>query len=457
MELDTRDIALTILTDIDVNKTFSSDALEAGLRKIQFDDKRDRAFITRLVEGTVEYRLQIDEIIKHLTTTKLNKMKPAIRNILRMGIYQIRYMDSVPERAAVNEAVRLAKAHKLAGLSGFVNAILRNVSRKKEEIDELIQSKISIKYSIPGWIVNLLQNSYGEETAEKILASLYEDRPTTIRVNRVVTDKETLKKKLLDAGISVEESEEAEDALLISGYDFISPAPNGGGEADQRDPRFQRRGDALLISGYDFIRRVPGYKTGDFSVEDISSMLSVVATGVKEGDKVLDVCAAPGGKTAYFAEKGAKVRSRDISEDKLELIRENVERLKIDDRVICERKDALLRDVNSIGVYDIVLCDVPCSGLGVMGRKNDIKYRVSPQDLVALSKMGLKMLNVSSEYVKHGGILSYSTCTINPEENERNVERFLKDNKEYEKIKERLFLQGRDDTDGFYYCIMRRK
>ncbi|MBQ1326433.1 MAG: 16S rRNA (cytosine(967)-C(5))-methyltransferase RsmB [Eubacterium sp.] len=425
MELDTRDIALTILTDIDVNKTFSSDALEAGLRKIQFDDKRDRAFITRLVEGTVEYRLQIDEIIKHLTTTKLNKMKPAIRNILRMGIYQIRYMDSVPERAAVNEAVRLAKAHKLAGLSGFVNAILRNVSRKKEEIDELIQSKISIKYSIPGWIVNLLQNSYGEETAEKILASLYEDRPTTIRVNRVVTDKETLKKKLLDAGISVEESEEAEDALLISGYDFI--------------------------------RRVPGYKTGDFSVEDISSMLSVVATGVKEGDKVLDVCAAPGGKTAYFAEKGAKVRSRDISEDKLELIRENVERLKIDDRVICERKDALLRDVNSIGVYDIVLCDVPCSGLGVMGRKNDIKYRVSPQDLVALSKMGLKMLNVSSEYVKHGGILSYSTCTINPEENERNVERFLKDNKEYEKIKERLFLQGRDDTDGFYYCIMRRK
>lgn len=425
MELDTRDIALTILTDIDVNKTFSSDALEAGLRKIQFDDKRDRAFITRLVEGTTEYRLQIDEIIKHLTTTKLNKMKPAIRNILRMGIYQIRYMDSVPERAAVNEAVRLAKAHKLAGLSGFVNAILRNVSRKKEEIDELIESKLSIKYSIPGWIVNLLQNSYGEEMAEIILASLYEDRPTTIRVNRVVTDKETLKKKLVDAGITVEESSEAEDALLISGYDFI--------------------------------RRIPGYKTGDFSVEDISSMLSVVATGVKEGDKVLDVCAAPGGKTAYFAEKGAKVRSRDISEDKLELIRENVERLKIDDRVICERKDALVRDINSIGVYDIVLCDVPCSGLGVMGRKNDIKYRVSPQDLVALSKMGLKMLNVSSEYVKHGGILSYSTCTINPEENERNVERFLKDNKEYEKLEERLFLQGRDDTDGFYYCIMKRK
>ncbi len=425
MELDTRDIALTILTDIDVNKTFSSDALEAGLRKIQFDDKRDRAFITRLVEGTTEYRLQIDEIIKHLTTTKLNKMKPAIRNILRMGIYQIRYMDSVPERAAVNESVRLAKAHKLAGLSGFVNAILRNVSRKKEEIDELIESKLSIKYSIPGWIVNLLQNSYGEEMAEKILISLYEDRPTTIRVNRVVTDKEALKKKLIEAGITVAESEEAEDALLISGYDFI--------------------------------RRIPGYKTGDFSVEDISSMLSVVATGVKEGDKVLDVCAAPGGKTAYFAEKGARVRSRDISEDKLELIRENVERLKIDDRVICERKDALVRDTNSIGVYDIVLCDVPCSGLGVMGRKNDIKYRVSPQDLVALSKMGLKMLNVSSEYVKHGGILSYSTCTINPEENERNVERFLKDNKEYEKIEERLFLQGRDDTDGFYYCIMKRK
>lgn len=425
MELDTRDIALTILTDIDVNKTFSSDALEAGLRKIQFDDKRDRAFITRLVEGTTEYRLQIDEIIKHLTTTKLNKMKPAIRNILRMGIYQIRYMDSVPERAAVNESVRLAKAHKLAGLSGFVNAILRNVSRKKEEIDELIESKLSIKYSIPGWIVNLIQNSYGEEMAEKILISLYEDRPTTVRVNRVVTDKEALKKKLIEAGITVAESEEAEDALLISGYDFI--------------------------------RRIPGYKTGDFSVEDISSMLSVVATGVKEGDKVLDVCAAPGGKTAYFAEKGAKVRSRDISEDKLELIRENVERLKIDDRVICERKDALVRDTNSIGVYDIVLCDVPCSGLGVMGRKNDIKYRVSPQDLVALSKMGLKMLNVSSEYVKHGGILSYSTCTINPEENERNVERFLKDNKEYEKIEERLFLQGRDDTDGFYYCIMKRK
>ena len=225
MELDTRDIALTILTDIDVNKTFSSDALEAGLRKIQFDEKRDRAFITRLVEGTTEYRLQIDEIIKHLTTTKLNKMKPAIRNILRMGIYQIRYMDSVPERAAVNEAVRLAKAHKLAGLSGFVNAILRNVSRKKEEIDALIESKISIKYSIPGWICNLLQNSYGEEKTEKILASLYMDRATTIRVNRKVTDKESLIKKISDAGIKVEEVKEAEDALYITSYDFIRKSP----------------------------------------------------------------------------------------------------------------------------------------------------------------------------------------------------------------------------------------
>lgn len=425
MELDTRDIALTILTDIDVNKTFSSDALEAGLRKIQFDEKRDRAFITRLVEGTTEYRLQIDEIIKHLTTTKLNKMKPAIRNILRMGIYQIRYMDSVPERAAVNEAVRLAKAHKLAGLSGFVNAILRNVSRKKEEIDALIESKISIKYSIPGWICNLLQNSYGEEKTEKILASLYMDRPTTIRVNRKVTDKESLIKKISDAGIKVEEVKEAEDALYITSYDFI--------------------------------RKVPGYKTGDFSVEDVSSMLCVRATGVKEGMKVLDICAAPGGKTAYCAELGANVTARDISEDKLSLIKENIERLKLEDRVSLERKDALKEDPLSIGKFDIVLADVPCSGLGVMGRKNDIKYRVSPQDLVSLSKMGLKMLINASQYVKHGGIISYSTCTINPEENERNVERFLKDNDQFEKMEERLFLQGVDETDGFYYCILKRK
>lgn len=425
MELDTRDIALTILTDIDVNKTFSSDALEAGLRKIQFDEKRDRAFITRLVEGTTEYRLQIDEIIKHLTTTKLNKMKPAIRNILRMGIYQIRYMDSVPERAAVNESVRLAKAHKLAGLSGFVNAILRNVSRKKEEIDALIESKISIKYSIPGWICNLLQNSYGEEKTEKILASLYMDRPTTIRVNRKVTDKESLIKKISEAGIKVEEVKEAEDALYINSYDFI--------------------------------RKVPGYKTGDFSVEDVSSMLCVRATGVKEGMKVLDICAAPGGKTAYCAELGANVTARDISEDKLSLIKENIERLKLEDRVSLERKDALKEDPLSIGKFDIVLADVPCSGLGVMGRKNDIKYRVSPQDLVSLSKMGLKMLINASQYVKHGGILSYSTCTINPEENERNVERFLKDNDQFEKMEERLFLQGVDETDGFYYCILKRK
>lgn len=425
MELDTRDIALTILTDIDVNKTFSSDALEAGLRKIQFDEKRDRAFITRLVEGTTEYRLQIDEIIKHLTTTKLNKMKPAIRNILRMGIYQIRYMDSVPERAAVNEAVRLAKAHKLAGLSGFVNAILRNVSRKKEEIDALIESKISIKYSIPGWICNLLQNSYGEEKTEKILASLYMDRATTIRVNRKVTDKESLIKKISDAGIKVEEVKEAEDALYITSYDFI--------------------------------RKVPGYKTGDFSVEDVSSMLCVRATGVKEGMKVLDICAAPGGKTAYCAELGANVTARDISEDKLSLIKENIERLKLEDRVSLERKNALKEDPLSIGKYDIVLADVPCSGLGVMGRKNDIKYRVSPQDLVSLSKMGLKMLINASQYVKHGGIISYSTCTINPEENERNVERFLKDNDQFEKMEERLFLQGVDETDGFYYCILKRK
>lgn len=426
--INTRDIVLNILMDIETNKTFSNQAISKALSKNQFEDKRDRAFITRLAEGVMEQLITLDYTINQFSKTKVNKCKPMIRCILRMGVYQILYMESVPDSAACNESVKLAKAHGFGSLSGFVNGVLRNIARSKESIpepsnDESSVEYLSVKYSMPQWLCDKLKKDYPEQYI-KILEGCFWDRATAIRVNETKISRDELKKELEEAGITVE-------------Y----------GNYDEK---------ALLISDYDFIKRVPGYKKGYFTVQDESSMQAVRAAGIKPGDVVIDVCAAPGGKTTCAAEylNGiGKLYSMDVSEDKLELIEENVDRLGFDNvEISCQDATEHIDGMSA----DVVIADLPCSGLGIIGRKNDIKYRLEEKQLEELCSLQRRILDNVQSYVKTEGTLLYSTCTINPQENQGNVAYFMEKHKDFRLIEERLFLQGVDSCDGFYYAVFKR-
>lgn len=432
--MDARDITLSILLDMDTNKTFSNVAIDKALRQHQFDDKKDRAFITRLAEGTTERRINLDYIIDSFSKTKVRKCKPLIRCLLRMGTYQIMYMDSVPDSAACNEMVKLAKAHGFASLSGFVNGVLRNISRHKDEIkypdyDTNTKQYLSIKYSVPEWLVAKLLSDYPDK-AETILEGSYLDRDTSIRVNTDKISVTDLTKLLTDKNINVT-----------------------AGIYDEK---------ALHISGYDFIRRVPGYKQGYFTVQDESSMCAIREIGIKENDIIYDVCSAPGGKTTAAAEYlhgTGHVYSMDIAADKISLIEDNVNRLGLCNVTVTEHDATKLLIDEETGMpckADVVIADLPCSGLGVMGRKNDIKYRVTENDLSGLVSIQREILEVVCNYVKDDGTLLYSTCTINPDENEKNVSWFLNKHKDFKLIKDRLFIQGVDCCDGFYYAVMKR-
>ena len=427
--INTRDIVLNILMDIETKKTFSNQAIAKALSKNQFEDKRDRAFITRLSEGVMEQLISLDYTINQFSKTKVNKCKPMIRCILRMGAYQILYMESVPDSAACNEAVKLAKSHGFGSLSGFVNGVLRSIARNKDNIPEPSKDKtsseyLSVKYSMPKWLVEKLKKDYPEEYI-KILEGCFWDRETSIRVNTTKVSRDELKAILEGAGITVE-------------Y---------GNYSDK----------ALLISDYDFIKKVPGYKKGYFTVQDESSMCAIRAAGIKPGDVVVDVCAAPGGKTtcaAEYLEGQGMIYSMDISEDKLELIEDNVARLAFENvQISCHDATVPLPDLRA----DVVIADVPCSGLGIIGRKNDIKYRLEEGQLVELIKLQRDILGTVKGYVKDKGTLLYSTCTINPEENQNNIKWFLDNNEDYELVEEKHFLQGIDLCDGFYYAVLKKR
>jgi len=427
MQQNERYVSIRILNDIDRNGTFSGDAIDNALRKEQFSDKRERAFVTRLTEGTIEKRLTIDYIIDRFSKIKSSKLKPLIRNALRTGIYQIFYMDSVPPSAAVSEAVNIVKAHGMKNLAGYVNAVLRNVLRNKEELEKEISSDICLRYSVPKWLFEYLADNYGEEAAENLLADSESDRPTTIRVNTPL--------------ITVNEFSEMLKAQEIK----ASP-----GHYSQ---------NALLIEDYDFIRKIKGFKEGYFTVQDESGMAAVEALDIKKGAVVFDLCAAPGGKSLYasiFAGENGIIKSFDISEVKTELIEENAERLKASN-IHVEVKDALTFDPDMADSADYVIADVPCTGLGVMGRKNDIKYRVKPEDIGILAEQAVLILENAGRYLKAGGRIMYSTCTVTKEENGQTVDRFMEKHPGYKKIAEKQFLQGIDKCDGFYYCIMEKQ
>ena len=429
-----RDIVLSILLDIEGNNTFSNIAITKALKKHQFEAKKDRAFITRLAQGITESKIKLDYIINSFSKTPSEKCKPLIRALLRMGVYQIMYMDAVPDSAVCNEAVKLAKKHNFGNLAGFVNGVLRAVARNKDNIampgKENMSEYLSVNYSMPEWLCKKIMEDYGEK-GEKIIAASFDERKTALRVNTLKITREKLKEYIKDEGSVI-------DIIMEDGiYDE----------------------NALLVSGYDFIRSMPRYRQGLFFIQDESSMCAIKAAGIKPYQTVVDVCAAPGGKTlnaACYMEGKGKIYARDISDEKLTLIEENVERLDIRDIICIEKWDAKKVDEKLVRKADVVIADLPCSGLGIMGRKNDIKYRIKQEQLDELVALQRDILSSVKQYVKKGGVLLYSTCTINPQENKKNTKWFLENNSEFKLCTERQLLQGVDKCDGFYYAVLQR-
>ncbi len=391
-ETDSREIALDILLEILERGGYSHIILRQALNKYQYLDKSERAFISRIAEGTVEYLLQIDYIIDSFSNTKVSKMKPVIRTILRMSVYQLIYMDRVPDSAVCNEAVKLAVKRKFTGLKGFVNGVLRNISRNKEGLN---WPDDSVRYSMPAWIVSMWEESYGRETAVTMMESFLKNKKTTVRCNLAKASKEDIIQSLINQGAEVSESGISEAVLCIEKYDYME-----GLEAFQK---------------------------GYIQVQDLSSSFVGEIADPKKGDYVIDVCGAPGGKSIHIADKldgTGMVEVRDLSLLKINMVEENIRRcgfLNIRTKV----QDALVTDLDSVEKADIVIADLPCSGLGIIGRKPDIKYRMTPEALESLAALQRNILTVAQAYVKPGGRLIFSTCTINRKENEENARWFL--------------------------------
>lgn len=441
-----REIVLEVLLEITEHGMYSHIVLRDVLNKYQYLEKKERSFITRVTEGTLEHMMEIDFILDQFLKVKVKKMKPVIRNIMRSAVYQMKYMDSVPVSAACNEAVKLAVRKGFGSLRGFVNGVLRNVARNLDQIEYPAEplKRLSIQYSMPEWILNLWLKAYDSDIVEQMLQAFQRETPLTIRCNlRMVTPKQ-LKEHLEAEGVTVKVHPYLEYAFHISGFDYL--------------------GD------------LESFQKGEFSVQDISSMLVSELAGPKEGDYVIDVCAAPGGKSLHMAEKlngSGHVEARDLTEYKVGLIQENIERTGLSN-VEAVQQDALIFDETSVGKADIVLADLPCSGLGVLAKKTDLKYKATKEGADSLAKLQREILKNVQAYVKDEGKLVYSTCTINPAENMDNVHWFLNQYPEFElmdihgslceelqkDVKENGCIQllpGVHQSDGFFLACMKKR
>ena len=426
-QINTRELVMEMLLSVHKGEK-SHLVLAAVLDKYQFLDKKERAFITRLFQGTLERQIELDYRINQVSSTKVNKMKPVIRAIIRMGLYQIIYMDSVPDSAACNEAVKLALRKGFKNLKGFVNGVLRNLARQKEEIvwpkDPL--ENLSVRYSMPLWIVELWAGQYEISKVEEILKGFYVEQPTCIRVNENVTTKQELMEALQKEGVRVEENPVSDSCLLISGYDYLGA--------------------------------LESFASGAFQVQDASSALVCESAGIKEGDYVIDVCAAPGGKALHAAQLLAgsgHVEARDLTEYKVGLIQENIWRMGFEN-IEAKVQDATCLDEESIGKADVLICDLPCSGLGVLGKKADIKYNQSMEGLESLAKLQQDILNASVPYIREGGRMVYSTCTIHRKENEENVKWILDTFPELVLLSEKQIFPQRA-CDGFFLSVFEKR
>ena len=435
--VNTRRLALDVLLEVTEHGAYSNQVLRAVLEKYQYMEKYERAFLTRLVEGTIQHMIELDYVIDQFSKVKVKKMKPVIRNILRMGVYQIQYMDSVPDSAACNEAVKLARKSGFSTLSGFVNGVLRNIARNSGSIRYPDEEKepvlaLSVRYSMPEWIVRQWINDYGMEQTVSVLQAFLQETPVTIRTNLLKITPEALEKRLKEEGVTAEK--------MVC--------------ADMPELNY-----AFMISGFDHLNALSSFREGLFYVQDVSSMMVAETVAPKKDSYIIDVCAAPGGKSVHLAEKlggTGMVEARDLTEYKTDLIRQNIARHQLSN-MRAVQMDATVLDEASIGKADVVIADLPCSGLGVMRRKTDIKYKMTLQTEQEIVSLQRNMLETVCQYVKVGGTLLYSTCTMDKMENEDNVTWFLKQHPQFELVKMQQIFPQKTYGDGFFLAKLQKK
>jgi len=405
-----RELVLEGLLETIENKVFSHIAIQQLLSRHQDLDKRGRAFVSHVIIGTLEHLMELDYIINQFSSIQVKRMKPVIRNILRSGVYQLKYMENIPPSAVCNEAVKLASKRGFKNLKGFVNGNLRNIVRNLEHVSYPTGqlSYLEVRYSVPSWILNFWLQEYSFSNVERMVQSFHEKRPLTIRTNLSKIQPADLKNNLEAQGIKVKTHPYLPYAFKIHGIDYLSG--------------------------------IEDFQKGNFYVQDVSSMLVAELANPNKDSVVLDLCAAPGGKTLHLADKmlcvseykelrkneeykstdSGVVFACDLTDKKVALIQENIDRADFRN-VKAIKKDATILEEEFLGKADIVIADVPCSGLGILGKKPDLRYNSSLEQMGKLVKLQRKILTNACAYVKSQGTLMFSTCTINPKENQENL------------------------------------
>lgn len=392
VQVNLRNMVLSMLMEVEEGEK-SHIVLKKYLDRHSALDKQQRAFVTVLFRGSLERKIEMEYIINQFSKTPVSKMKTIIRWILVMSVYQLKYMTSVPVSAVCNEAVKITSKRKLTGLKGFVNGVLRNIARNIDNINDPQDKleKLSVKYSVPKWIIEMWKDQYGETKTVSMLESLYNVKSTTVRCNTSKAEITEIIENLEYNGVEVKQSDLYENALHIKGYDRLE--------------------------------KLDAFRAGLITVQDESSMMVALASGVRPNDYVIDVCAAPGGKSLHICElmQGTGcVDARDLTKYKIGLIEDNIKRIGTKN-IKTTVMDATMIDENAIEKANVVIADLPCSGLGVIRNKSDIKYNVTKEQILQLVELQRKILSVVSRYVKPGGTLVFSTCTVNTLENDDNV------------------------------------
>lgn len=439
-----RKIALEALYKIDNEEAYSNIVLDEVLNKNRNAlSNKDINFISELLYGVTTWKLTLDTIIQKYSKIKIKKISPWVINILRMGAYQIVFLDKVPKSAAVNESVNLCKKYGVKSV-GFVNAILRKIEKKDYlelfEIKDEIE-KISKTNSMPQWIVKELAKEFDTEKVNEICENSNLKPKITIRVNNLKTTKNELIKKLQSKKIEVEEG-------ILEDFLYLKNVKN--------------------------ITKLEEYKQGLFTMQDESAGLTALVLNPKEGENILDCCSAPGGKTTYIAEimnNNGNIIAWDLYKKRLEKVKENSKRLGIN-IIKTEVNDATILKEEYIEKFDKILIDAPCLGLGVIKRKPDIKWQRKFEDIIEISKIQEKILNICSKYLKKGGILVYSTCSIIQAENDIIIQNFINDsifdleeinNINVNKIENKIERKGvkklypNEKMDGFFIAKLIKK
>lgn len=426
----TREKALQIINDVLYKGTFLEESLE--ILKVSNIDERDFAFIKEITTGVVRNKTYLDYVIRQNSRVRFNRIHKIILIILEMAIYQMYFLDKVPDYSIVDESVNLAKIYGNKGSISFTNGILRSIAKKKPAQVTLKNSidNLSTYYSHPRFYTEYFYENYGEEFTKKLLKANNEKAPFTIRVNSFKTNRDDLIKNLSQIGFEIEETSYDKALNILN--------PNG-----------------IIDTEY--------FENGHFYVQDLGSILVSSFLNPRKDSKVLDLCAAPGGKTTHlseFMDNTGEIVACDKSKGKINLIKENAQRLG------CKNISPMINDArvlndDFVNKFDYVLVDAPCSGTGLYRKKPDIKWNKGIDDLKELGKIQFEILNNAKEYLKDQGLLLYSTCSLSKIENEDVIENFLSENKNFKikKLRDKEVLKlfpSVDGSDGFSICLLEK-